>query len=116
MSKVKMEKYAKIKKIVEELDLGDKMLYEWLYGMEKLTDSKDYNQQDKKLFEDLILVDTQGCEAEDEKYWIVLQFPNVENIMIRFNAEYRSYNGAEYYGMDLVEPREVKVIKYFKID
>lgn len=35
--------------------------------------------------------------------------------MIRFNAEYQSYNGAEYYNMDLVEPREVLVTQYFTI-
>lgn len=64
---------------------------------------------------DLILIDSYGREGQGEEYWTIWQFPNAQNIMIRFNAEYQSYNGAEYYNMDLVEPREVLVTQYFTI-
>ncbi len=60
--------------------------------------------------------DHYGGEGQGEDYWTVYSFTDgKETVYIKFDGWYQSYNGSEYNEWFFVEPREVKVVQYFKV-
>jgi hypothetical protein len=58
-----------------------------------------------------------GGEGQDEEYWSVYSFTNgSETVFVKFDGSYYSYNGSEYDDYYFVEPKQVMVTRYEKID
>jgi hypothetical protein len=58
-----------------------------------------------------------GGEGEGESYWSVYSFTKEsETVYVKFDGWYQSYNGSEYDGYYFVEPKQVMVTRYEKID
>lgn len=60
-------------------------------------------------------VDSYGGEGEGDQYWSVYQFTDKttgEEVYIKFDGWYQSYNGAEYENCFVVQPKEKKVTVY----
>ena len=69
-------------------------------------------------FEQLLvrLIEQVGGEGEGETYFYVLEFTEGdEKVLVRLNAYYSSYNGADYQDWYFVKPVEVMVTKYVKV-
>lgn len=61
------------------------------------------------------LVDSYGGEGQGDQYWSVYKFTHKdtnEEILIKFDGYYQSYNGAEYMGWSEVKPVEVTKTEY----
>jgi hypothetical protein len=92
----------------------------------------DYPQEGYKYngeFEDAVLAkadelglqvafcDNHGGEGEGEDYWSVYSFTDGDNVVyVQFDGWYASYNGAEFTEWFFVEPKEVMVTQYEKIE
>ncbi len=63
------------------------------------------------------LADSYGGEGQGEEYWAVYKFEREgETLYVKFDGCYYSYEGSSYDSWFFVEPREVVVTQYFKID
>ena len=62
-------------------------------------------------------VDQYGGEGQGETYYNIFKFTFAEDdeVYIKFDGWYASYNGAEYQESFLVEPRQVTVTQYFQV-
>ena len=61
------------------------------------------------------LVDRFGGEDEGREYWVVLEFSEAnEKVLVRLDADYSSYGGAEYESYCFVKPVPVQRIEYLK--
>jgi hypothetical protein len=60
--------------------------------------------------------DNFGGEGMGDEYWSVYSFTDkTDKVYVQFNGWYQSYNGSEFTEFFFVEPKEVKVIQYFKV-
>jgi hypothetical protein len=60
--------------------------------------------------------DNFGGEGMGDTYWSVYSFTDkTDKVYVKFNGWYQSYNGSEFSEFFFVEPKEVKVTKYFKV-
>ena len=58
-----------------------------------------------------------GGEGQGERFWTVYSFTkDNEKVFVQFDGWYQSYNGSEYNGWFFVEPKEVVVTQYFKVE
>jgi hypothetical protein len=58
-------------------------------------------------------VDQHGGEGEGEQYWSVYKFTKEEqDVFVKFNGWYQSYNGAEFTEWFFVEPKNRMVTFY----
>jgi hypothetical protein len=61
--------------------------------------------------------DSFGGEGHGEEYWSVYSFTKgSETVYVKFDGSYASYNGSEYDDYYFVEPKQVMVTRYEKID
>lgn len=61
--------------------------------------------------------DSFGGEDCGDDYWSVYSFSKGdEKVFVQFDGWYQSYNGSEYDEWFFVEPKEVTVTKYYKIE
>ena len=69
-----------------------------------------------KLNYDLTHVDSFGGEGEGDSYWSIFKFTHKkEEVYVKFNGFYQSYNGAEFDGWYFVEPAEVTVTQWNRV-
>lgn len=120
MSNIKKQSFEKLKTIFQTITLDDNSNYT---DIERSFFYEDVNEEEIKGFldneelnfiEGMKTVDSYGGEGMGEDYWVVWYFP-VADIHVKFHGWYQSYEGSEYEGMYLVEPREVVVTQYFNI-
>jgi hypothetical protein len=58
-----------------------------------------------------------GGEGQGEDFWTVYSFTKGnEKVLVQFDGWYQSYNGSEYTEWFFVEPKEVVVTQYFKVE
>jgi len=58
-----------------------------------------------------------GGEGEGDDYYVVTSFTkDSETVYVKFQGWYQSYNGSEYTEWFFVEPKEVTVTQYFKVE
>lgn len=61
--------------------------------------------------------DNYGGEGQGESYWRVNSFEkDGEKLYVKFDGSYYSYDGSTYDSWFFVEPREVIVTQYVRID
>jgi hypothetical protein len=61
--------------------------------------------------------DSYGGEGRGEEYWSVYSFTkDSETVYVKFDGSYASYNGSEYDDYYFVNPKQVMVTQYEKID
>ena len=71
----------------------------------------------KELGLDVAFCDNHGGEGEGDSYWSVYSFTDGDNVVyVQFDGWYASYNGSEFTEWFFVEPKEVLVTKYFKLE
>jgi hypothetical protein len=102
--------YESIKKAITELGSPSEYMYQY-------SDLDVEDIEDKKvaaLFEGQKQVYHYGGEGQGEEYNTVWHFP-VPDIYIRFYGWYASHSGAEYEGMQLVEPKQVLVTQFHTV-
>ena len=121
MSNIKKQSFEKLKEIFQKIRFDDNSNYtdiERSFFYEDVNE-KEINEfldnEESKFIEGMEVIDTYGGEGMGENYWVVWYFPTVD-IYVKFYGWYQSYEGSEYEDMELVEPREVVVTKYFEIN
>ena len=120
MSNIKKQSFEKLKEIFQKIDSNDNSNYDhiaasFFYEDVSEKEIKDFLDNEESIFiEGMRVVDSYGGEGMGEDYWVVWYFPTAD-IYVKFHGWYQSYQGSEYEGMYLVEPREVLVTQYFKI-
>lgn len=58
-----------------------------------------------------------GGEGEGDDYWVVTEFTTADaKVYVKFDGWYQSYNGSEFTEWFFVEPKEVVVTKYQKVE
>lgn len=63
----------------------------------------------------VVNVDSYGGEGEGEAYWSVYKFSRgTEDVYVKFDGSYQSYDGSTYDEWFFVKPKEVVVTKYFR--
>jgi hypothetical protein len=71
----------------------------------------------KELGLDVAFCDNHGGEGEGDSYWSVYSFTDGDNVVyVQFDGWYASYNGSTYDEWFFVEPKEVLVTQYFKVE
>lgn len=61
--------------------------------------------------------DSYGGEGQGDDYWNVIKFISGNTtVYVKFDGWYQSYNGCEYTEWYFVEPKEVTVTRYFKVE
>jgi len=61
--------------------------------------------------------DSYGGEGRGEEYWSVYSFTkDSETVYVQFDGSYTSYDGSEYDDYYFVNPKQVMVTEYEKID
>jgi hypothetical protein len=59
-------------------------------------------------------VDQHGGEGEGEQYWSVYKFTKEgQNVFVKFNGWYQSYNGSEFTDWFFVEPKD-RVVTFYE--
>lgn len=121
MDNIKKDAFDKLKAIFQKLDstenesgydrieeafFSEDISYQYISG--------SLDEVEAKLIEGMKMEDSYGGEGMGEDYWVVWYFPNL-GIWVKFSGWYQSYDGAEYEGIYLVEPREVTVTKYYTV-
>jgi hypothetical protein len=57
----------------------------------------------------------EGGEGQGEEYWSVYKFTKgTEELLVKFDGSYQSYNGCEFDSWFFVTPKLVQVTQYFK--
>lgn len=102
----KTEIYQKMKAFIEsDLNASD-FMYEYLEW-----ELSELPEEYQEFFKDCNMVEHYGGEGQGETFYTVWYFPGPD-IYINFFGYYASYNGADYEGMEHVEPKEVKITQY----
>lgn len=61
-------------------------------------------------------VDNFGGEGQGNDYWSVYSFTDGDEVVyVQFDGWYASYEGSEYTEWFFVEPKQVTVIKFYKV-
>jgi hypothetical protein len=92
--------------------LSNPEIKEWMAKYDYLA---DLFKSWKNMATDFELVASHGGEGQGDEYWSVYKFTdNVsgEQVFIKFDGWYQSYNGAEYEGLSVVQPKEKLVTFY----
>jgi hypothetical protein len=106
----KKEAYSLISKTIKELGSAA----EYMWQDEGLLPEDIEDKKIAELFEGQKDVYHYGGEGQGEDYNTVWHFP-VPDIYIRFYGWYASHSGAEYEGMQLVEPKQVLVTQFHTV-
>lgn len=90
-----------------------------LFNEELTPDSLEERDEDfdNEYSLDFGCTDSYGGEGMGDDYWKVYCFTDGEGtVHVKFDGYYQSYNGAEYNEWFFVEPKEVTVTRYSKVE
>lgn len=64
-----------------------------------------------------VIADSYGGEGMGEEYWVTYIFENEqEKVFVKFDGWYQSYNGSEYTEWFFVNPVQVMVTQYQRVE
>lgn len=114
-----------IKTTVTELFDEFEDFKEWFFREDAPQEGRKYNSdkvnefiyRTQKLELTYELVDSHGGEGEGEDFWTVYKFTQgTDSVHVQFDGYYQSYDGSTFQEWFFVEPKEVVVTKFFKVE
>lgn len=106
----KKEAYEVISQLISEQNQEFDFMQEW-----PNIDTSGISTEVLNLFEEAVIVEHYGGEDQGSTYYTVYHFPSID-LYIQFDGWYQSYEGAEFVEMFPVEPKQVQITQFSKIN